>query len=77
MVKFIKITDINEYIIKENLKIKQWDTFKTYLLDHKIKATQIMYLKKSLPKHWSGVLDYVINYLTLLDKGIIVNDSED
>lgn len=75
MKKFVNIKQLNDYIVSEKLKIKQWEVFKKYLLDHKIKATQINYLKSSLPKHWSEVLMYVINYVTLLDKGIVVNED--
>lgn len=70
------IGDLGNYINTNKLKISEWDSFKSYMIDNEIKAVGIRYLQKTLPKHWSKKLSYIINYILLLDKGVIVNEGE-
>lgn len=68
---------INQYVNTHKLKIKQWDKLRLFMLQKNYKATSIRYLKEQLPKHWSNVLDYVINYIVLLEKGVISEDKSE
>lgn len=73
----INLGQIEQFITENKIKISQWDALKRYMVTKKISATNIKWLLKTLPKHWKEVLNYVINYILLIDKGLSLNESND